>query len=110
MARGILAEPAWTLVPPHSPPMSATTDRYRISCPTRASTLTALARVYDAAEADRLWRQAAAGIVDPDARDVPVADVRAVCDRIAQNPGLAGVLGASLRVRCDTYECLQRLG
>lgn len=94
---------------PVAPGGSTTVDRYRLARPTRASTLAALTRVFGGAPADALWREAVRDVADPDDEQIAFAALRVVCDRLAAKPGLVGVLGSALRVRCDTYACLESL-
>lgn len=69
----------------------------------------ALARVFDAERAEALWAAAAGSVPGGEDADPPVATVRAICMELGTRPGLAGIVGTSMRLRCDTYLALQVL-
>jgi hypothetical protein len=77
---------------------------YNLPPPTKDDALAFLARGIGADAAASLWVRTCAGAgVPAPARDLPPEMMMKVAERLAEQPGVAGVIGASLLVRLRTW-------
>lgn len=80
---------------------------YGLNEPTETHALEAFGRVLGEAEARRVWERAcvASGFAVPRG-PLTRAQLRTVAEFLARQDGFIGVMGASLRIRIETYETL----